>query len=48
MTQVACTIELFTDVILVKAVAYQSGALIGLHCNGRLLALPAIFRLGWK
>ncbi len=45
----AATIHFHPSLILAgKAGAYQSGAFTGLHYNGRLLALPANIRLGWK
>jgi hypothetical protein len=31
-----------------KAAAYQSGALMEIHSNGRLLPLPKSIRLEWK
>ncbi len=51
MTFGACTIKLFTDVIVARvlfAATIHRGAFTGLHSNGRILALPANIRLGWK
>ncbi len=35
-------------IFLGKVGTYQSGSPIGVHSNGRLLALPANIRLRWK
>ncbi len=45
----ATAIHLHLSLIFVgKAGAYQSGAIMGLHSNGRLLTLPTNIKLGWK